>query len=132
MKSRVRKDIQLLFNEEVACKKQSNQDVCQVVLRTIGKLSKKELISTMAFLKREKDFLHTLKDDKNPNFVVELESKRISEILFSDFKDNFFVRLVLSFEAAVTLRYEKDIRLAMSRTCLKFRSMSYKVVKFNI
>ena len=95
--------------------------------QTISKLSKKELLSTISYLKWEQAFLHSMKDEKNPNFVLEVESKRISQILFSDYKDNFFVRLIRKFDASVALRYEKDVRHFLSLTCSKFSSMSYKV-----
>lgn len=122
-----RRDIKKLFISEVGSKSSCNASICEAVCQTISKLSKKELLSTISYLKWEQAFLQSLKDEKNPNFVHEVESKRISIILFSDYKDNFFVRLIRKFDASVALRYEKEIRHFLSLTCSKFSSMSYKV-----
>lgn len=120
-----------LFIDEVTNKRNCNQGICHAVGETISKLSKKELLSTISYLKWEQAFLHSMKDEGNPNFVLEVESKRISIILFSEYKDNFFVRLIRKFDASIALRYEKEIRHFLSLTCSKFSSMSYKVVSLN-
>jgi hypothetical protein len=116
-----------LFTSEVAKKKRTNQSISKAVISTIKKLTKKELFSTICYLKLEQDFLYTLRDDSNPNFIVQVESKRISENLFADYPDNFFLRLMRKFDASVALRYERDIRCFLMQTCMKFSSMSYKV-----
>ena len=126
-----KKDLKKLFIDEVRSKKTCNPHICDAVTQTISKLSKKELLSTISYLKWEQAFLHSLKDEKNPNFILEVESKRISVILFSEYKDNFLVRLIRKFDAAVALRYEKEIRHFLSLTCAKFSSMSYKVAVFH-
>lgn len=77
-----KKDIKKLFIDEVGSKKSCNPSICEAVNQTISKLSKKELLSTISYLKWEQAFLHSMKDEKNPNFVLEVESKRISQILF--------------------------------------------------
>lgn len=116
-----------LFVRQVSNNPHSNQSICEAVLSTIQKLTKKELFSTVCYLKLELDFLYSLKDDSNPNFIMEVESKRITENLFADYADNFFLRLMRKFDASVALRYEKDTRYFLMQTCLKFSSMSYKV-----
>jgi hypothetical protein len=78
-------------------------------------------------LKWEQAFIDSLKDHQNPNFIMEVESKRISIILFSEYNDNFLLRLVRKFDAAVALHYETEIRRFLTLTCSKFSSMSYKV-----
>ena len=120
--------IRTLFVSEVGSKRTCNLSICQAVEQTITKLSKKELQSTISYLKWERAFLNSLNDKKNPNFIYEVESKRISSMLFSDYKDNIFLRLLKKFDASVALRYEKDIRYYLSLTCSKFSSMSYKVI----
>lgn len=89
------------------------------------------MLATITFLKWEQDFLNSMKDEKNPNFAYDVESKRISTILFKDYQDNFLLRLLRKFDACVALFYEKDIRKFLMKTCPKFSSMSYKVIHNN-
>ena len=105
-----------------------NPDIYAALDRKIDKLKKKELLSTISYLKWEQDFLTTLKDGKNNHFVEELEAKRINNILFEDSQDNLLVTIIITFEAAVAINYENDIRSFMNCTCEKFRNMTYKVV----
>ena len=104
-----------------------NEEVCGVVARTISKLSKKELFSTVSYFQWEQQLINSLQDDTNQEFVLQIESQRISCLLFSDFPNNFFVRLMHSFEAAVAIKYERIVRNTMTQCCEKFRNMSYKV-----
>ena len=128
---RFRKDINKIFVYEVGNKKHCNKNIYDSVRQTISKLTKKELLSTICYLKWEQAFLQSLKDESNPNFLLEIESKRISNILFSDYKDNFFVRLIRKFDASVAIQYESEIRQFLCLTCSKFSNMSYKV-NFNL
>ncbi len=112
---------------EMHNKQYMNPDIYDALDRKIDKLKKKELLSTISYLKWEQDFLTTLKDGKNNHFVEELEAKRINEILFEDSQDNLLVTMILTFEAAVAIKYENDIRSFMNCTCEKFRNMTYKV-----
>lgn len=126
--SLTRHEISKLFKSEVVSRKGVNQEVCAVVARTISKLSKKELFSTISYFQWEQQLISSLQDDNNQEFVLQVESQRISNLLFSDFPNNFFVRLMHSFEAAVAIKYEKVVRSTMTQCCEKFRNMSYKVV----
>lgn len=98
-----------------------------MIKRAIRRLTKKELLSTISFLTWEKDFLGMLTTEQNQHFIGDLESKRISEFLFSEFPDNFFVLLLSAFDAGVALNYEKDIRRLLTLTCQRFNCMGYKV-----
>ena len=84
-------------------------------------------MSTISFLTWEQEYINLLATPQNKNFINELESKRISEFLFSEYPNNFFVRLMTAFDAGVALCYEKDIRRFLHLTCPKFKGMSYKV-----
>lgn len=126
--SLTRHDISQLFKSEVVSRKGVNQEVCAVVARTISKLSKKELFSTISYFQWEQQLISSLQDHNNQEFVLQVESQRISYLLFSDFPNNFFVRLMHSFEAAVAIKYEKVVRSTMTQCCEKFRNMSYKVL----
>lgn len=64
---------------------------------------------------------------KRKKVEMDLEGARISKTLFADFDENIFLRYILSFDAAIIIKYEADIRLLLSKSCAKFRNMSYKV-----
>jgi hypothetical protein len=125
-----RYEISNLFKTEVTTRKGVNQEVCSVVARTISKLSKKELFSTISYFQWEQQLINSLQDQTNQELLLQVESQRISTLLFSDFPNNFFVRLMHSFEAAVAIKYEKIVRATMTQCCEKFRNMSYKVSYF--
>lgn len=128
MQAEVRAAIHKILRYEMHEKPYMNPDIYAALDRKIDKLKKKEMLSTISYLKWEQDFLTTLKDGKNNHFVEELEAKRINEILFEDSQDNLLVTIILTFEAAVAIKYENDIRNFMNCTCEKFRNMTYKVV----
>ena len=111
-------------------KKHMNKEIYNVLSRKIEKLTKKELLSTISYLRWEQEFLSSLKDESNQRFVEELEAKRISDTLFADSQQNYLVTLMLTFETAVSILYENDIRIFLSCTCKKFKNLTYKVVPF--
>lgn len=96
-------------------------------------LEDKQLISTFAYLKWEKEFIDLVKNDEmNPYGLMQFESQRFSNNLFEKVQGNLFLKLAHLYDRAIASQYYDDIVRILMLTCKKCENLKKVNIIFPI
>jgi hypothetical protein len=87
-------------------------------------LQDKQLISTYAYLRWEKEFIDMVKtSEMNPYKLMQFESQRFSDNLFEKVSGNVFLKLAHMYDKAIASQYYDDIVQILMLTCKKCENL---------
>lgn len=123
---KIKHHISQLFDRELSATPRFNPAIARFMQGHIEQLKREHLLGTIGFLRRERELIDSLAEDRSERFLLELETQRISDVLFSEFEGNVFLELLSQFDRGVAVFYEAEVRQLLRATCSKFNCMSYK------
>jgi hypothetical protein len=92
--------------------------------REVLRLKDRQLISTFAYLRWEKEFIDLVKfNDMNPYGLMQFESKRFSDNLFEKVPGNLFLKLASIYDNAIATQYYDEIVSILMLTCKKCENL---------